>query len=105
MRENHVMYTDVRHLASNSSLWTSVVFNSADEINQLIAALVALRDSEDDPEAHFHLQYYDFPKNCTAERGEIMFHGPASSQGTLISDRDELGEQARKLIVSSLGCN
>jgi hypothetical protein len=99
MRENHVVYSDVKHLGGGPSLCTSVVFHSVDEIDHLIAALTYLRDNADDPDAHFHLQHYELGKKSSVEETEVTFHGPASERGTLILERDQLAENARRFLT------
>jgi hypothetical protein len=102
MDKSHIVQSNAKFLAVKPMLWVSVVFRSSDEIDDLIHALEMLRDNGGDPNAHFHLQNYDFNKDSPLEAAEILFHGPWYETSHDFKERPEMAACAREVLPIAL---
>ena len=87
-----VVRSDVKHCGYPPFLYTSVVFQTDEEIDELVVTLRELKTDKAgkaDWFRHVHLQDYQLDKNATAEKGEITFFGPRFHS----SSDDEAEEQ------------
>lgn len=88
-----VVRSDVKHCGDAEFFWTSVVFQTDAEIDELVDALRELKTDKAgkaDWFRHAHLQDYQFDKNASSEKAEIMFFGPQ-----LHSSKDEMAEEEK----------
>lgn len=79
MRKNHYVHSNVRYCLGRPYFWTSVVFRSVAEIDALIDALQALKESgvEETGQGHCHLCDSGLARRDTRDdRAEIVFIAP-----------------------------
>lgn len=76
---NPTVRSDLKYCAVAPHFWTSVVFQTDEEIDELVDALRKVK-SDNAGKAnwfrHVHLQDYNLGENANSEEGEIMFFGP-----------------------------
>jgi hypothetical protein len=102
-QSSHVINARVDYYLSGDQFWTNVSFSSLDEVQELIDALVALKQSRGSERAHFHLQSPNLSPHSRPSEGEIMFELLPQSKLWTNEDREYWTLEADKLLAVTGG--